>query len=71
MSKIRGLKPELKGARLTLAIEPSLDKKVRAYAKRHKVSKAQAVRFMLASFFDGDYEKIVAGNDEIVGVTQS
>lgn len=53
------IKPERKTASLTLVIEPSLDKKVRAYAKRNKVSKAQAVRFMLASFLDDDDESVV------------
>lgn len=66
MPKSPRLRPERKTASLTLVIEPSLDKKVRAYAKRHKVSKAQAVRFVLASFFDSDYEKTVVSHDETV-----
>lgn len=65
------LKPELKEARLTLAIEKSLDEKIRAYAKKHKVKKSQAVRFMLSSFFDTDYGKIVVRNDETVVEVQS
>lgn len=49
-------KAEKKDAWLTIAITPSLDRKIRAFAKRNKVTKSEAARFILERFFDGSVE---------------
>lgn len=61
------LKPERKTAALTAVIEPSLMKLLTAFARKNHVTRGQAVRFIIASFFASDYEKIVVSNEKFVG----
>lgn len=49
-------KPEKKENWLTIAITPSLDKKIRAFAKHNKVTKSEAARFILERFFSTNVE---------------
>jgi hypothetical protein len=65
------LYPTRKSAHLTLALEDSLDKQISAFAKQHNVNKSQAVRFIIESFFDNDYEKTVVRDDRTGVAVQS
>lgn len=53
-------KPEKKDVWLTLAITPSLDRTIRAFAKRNKVSKSEAARFIIEKFFDDNFDNAEA-----------
>lgn len=44
-------KPELKDTLLNVAITPSMDKKLRSFAKRNGVNRSAAARFIIEFFF--------------------
>lgn len=51
------LKPELKDDRLNIAIESSLMRLIDEYARSKGVKKAAAVRYIIASFLENDFQK--------------
>lgn len=51
-------KPELKDTLLNVAITPTMDKQLRAFAARNKVSRSEAARFIIENFFKENPENI-------------
>ena len=51
-------KPELKGTLLNVAITPTMDKQLRAFAARNEVSRSEAARFIIENFFKTNPENV-------------
>ena len=46
------IKPEKKELFLNVAITPSMDKKIREFAKKYDVNRSEVARFILENFFE-------------------
>lgn len=50
-------KTEKKSVPCNMFVTPSMDKRLRAFAKRNGVSRSQAARFIIERFFDDNLDK--------------
>ncbi len=61
------IKPERNEVPLSGTLTPSLDEQLRAFAAANKVSRSQAVRYILSFFFDEDWKKFPKDRDKSGG----